>query len=311
MKHETRNTKHKNIMKQKTVTIIFASIIILLGMKVSSAHAATYYVSSSGNDSNGGTSEATPWKTIHKVIYSSFKPGDSILFKKGDIWLEQLEIPASGSAENPIIFGAYGAGNNPIIDGEGVRTYCVYMLNRSNITIQDFTVQNTTTPGIGVGIYANGSNTISNITVQRVASNLNGWDGFGIEANNPKTSAAADNINIVDCTADQNGRAGFHVYSIDGGSKGINFIRDKATYAGQKQPHHGFSSYKANNVHRYYCEAAYTGLVPGCLNINSKNAGSCKLPNADSEGIGFAFDDATKDSSNVACFSHDNAGTGF
>ena len=84
----------------------------------SAGWAATYYVdATNGNDDNSGTAQATAWKTISKVNSSSFNPGDSILFKRGDFWREQLNVPSSGSSGNPITFGAYGTGNKPVISG--------------------------------------------------------------------------------------------------------------------------------------------------------------------------------------------------
>jgi hypothetical protein len=81
----------------------------------------TYYVDATdGKDSNSGTSEATPWKTIAKVNMLKFQPGDQILFKRGDVWREQLTVPSSGSAGRPINFGAYGSGPDPIITGADI-----------------------------------------------------------------------------------------------------------------------------------------------------------------------------------------------
>ena len=78
----------------------------------------TYYVDATvGNDSNKGLSTATAWKTINKVNNSTFLPGDSILFKRGESWREQLIVPSSGLPGSPITFGAYGTGAKPIIQG--------------------------------------------------------------------------------------------------------------------------------------------------------------------------------------------------
>jgi hypothetical protein len=84
---------------------------------------ATYYIDSDALDDNGaGTTQATAWKTIAKVNASAFNPGDSILFKRGCTWREQLIVPSSGSDGHPITFGAYGSGANPIINGSTIET---------------------------------------------------------------------------------------------------------------------------------------------------------------------------------------------
>jgi len=80
--------------------------------------ATTYYVSiTDGNDSKSGKSKTTAWKTISKVNSKSFLPGDSILFKRGDVWREILNIPSSGTSVKYIVFSSYGKGKNPVILG--------------------------------------------------------------------------------------------------------------------------------------------------------------------------------------------------
>jgi len=90
---------------------------ILLLLICFKANATVYYVSNSGSDANGGTSTGTAWQTIAKVNASSFLPGDSILFKCGDSWNEQLNVPSNGTAGNPIILASYSTGAMPIITG--------------------------------------------------------------------------------------------------------------------------------------------------------------------------------------------------
>jgi len=94
-------------------------IIVFLCALSSLASATTYYVSSAGNDGANGLSEATPWKTIAMVNsrFSSFMPGDRILFNRGDIFYGTLKFTKSGAAGNPILIGAYGTGSKPIITG--------------------------------------------------------------------------------------------------------------------------------------------------------------------------------------------------
>jgi hypothetical protein len=113
---------------------ILISLVLLLFLLPVLASATTYYVSTTGSDTNPGT-QAQPWKTIAKVNALSFSPGDFILFKRGETWYETLIPPSSGSAGSPITFGAYGSGDLPTIDGTG-RDYCVEG-KKDYITITD------------------------------------------------------------------------------------------------------------------------------------------------------------------------------
>jgi hypothetical protein len=72
-----------------------------------------YYLSSSGNDQNSGTSESSPWKTLQKLDSFQFKPGDIIHFNRGDQWIGKFRVTASGNSENPILFTSYGSGPMP------------------------------------------------------------------------------------------------------------------------------------------------------------------------------------------------------
>lgn len=86
------------------------------------AFATTYYVSNTGSDAANGTSTGTPWQTISKVNGTSFVADDIILFKRGNLWREQLTVPTSGTSGHPITFGAYDFGSKPLINGADVVT---------------------------------------------------------------------------------------------------------------------------------------------------------------------------------------------
>ena len=71
----------------------------------------TFYVDVvHGNDGNDGRSPASSWKSIAKVNSSTFRPGDQVLFLRGQDWREQLIVPSSGSSGATITFGNYGTG---------------------------------------------------------------------------------------------------------------------------------------------------------------------------------------------------------
>lgn len=95
------------------------------------ASGTTYYVSTSGKDTNSGTSEDSPW-TLEKVNETTFKPGDRILFKAGETWQATgdakldyddptalLHPLGSGNAGAKIALGSYGSenGSRPVLKG--------------------------------------------------------------------------------------------------------------------------------------------------------------------------------------------------
>ena len=62
------------------------------------ANATNYYISSSGNDANNGTSTSTSWQTIAKINSSTFSAGDEILFNDGGTWFGPLIVPSNGTS---------------------------------------------------------------------------------------------------------------------------------------------------------------------------------------------------------------------
>ncbi|NHE55564.1 right-handed parallel beta-helix repeat-containing protein [Cyclobacterium plantarum] len=89
----------------------------------SKVYAANYYFSStSGNDERTAEEaqhSGSPWQTLNKLneFIPQLNPGDSVLFKSGDIFYGSLNLKKSGTSEKPIVFSQYGIGNPPIISG--------------------------------------------------------------------------------------------------------------------------------------------------------------------------------------------------
>ena len=79
--------------------------------------ATNYYLSAGGSDSNTGTSIHKPWKTIGHLNKQPLKPGDSVLFKRGNSFYGELVCNFLGNKTKPIVYAAYGAGTMPVITG--------------------------------------------------------------------------------------------------------------------------------------------------------------------------------------------------
>ena len=78
---------------------------------------ATFYVDcEKGDDKVAGTAESSAWKSLEKVNAAELIPGDQVRFKRGGLWRGQL-VPRSGSNDAPIVYGAYGTGPKPILQG--------------------------------------------------------------------------------------------------------------------------------------------------------------------------------------------------
>jgi len=106
-------------MKRSVPFLILTAIILSTFIYAGSLYAGTdYYVDSqNGSDSNNGRSTSSAWKTIDKVNHFAFAPGDRILFKKGEVWREELAVTSSGTSSAPITYAAYGSGSKPKLLG--------------------------------------------------------------------------------------------------------------------------------------------------------------------------------------------------
>jgi hypothetical protein len=74
---------------------------------VFNTNAATYYVSTSGNDGNNGTSQGAAWATLSKVSSATLGSGDVVLFQRGGTWTGDLTIGTAG-----VSYGLYGSGSS-------------------------------------------------------------------------------------------------------------------------------------------------------------------------------------------------------
>lgn len=98
----------------------------------------TYYISNDGSDENDGRSEETAFCTIGKLNSLALEAGDSVLFKRGDVFYnETFRVTGSGTQENPVCIGAYGTGDAPVIAARTTDEPCIYLDGNEGIEIRD------------------------------------------------------------------------------------------------------------------------------------------------------------------------------
>ncbi|WP_439489763.1 right-handed parallel beta-helix repeat-containing protein [Algoriphagus sp.] len=110
------SAKGSNLSLFHKKAILFSLLIVLLFTIQQGASAADYHLSSSSGDDGRSAVEAqnpdTPWQSISKLneFFSQIRPGDRVLFKRGDSFFGSIQVDASG-----IFLGTYGSGDLPVI----------------------------------------------------------------------------------------------------------------------------------------------------------------------------------------------------
>ena len=126
----------------RSVSFTKAILFAILFFASYNAVARKFYISTSGNDGNNGTSQTTPWKTLAFVQtkMSSFIAGDTISFKCGDSFSGTLTISKSGTSGNPIVFNSYGVGAKPIFTGTASAIDYLIQSNNNYVVVDGFQI---------------------------------------------------------------------------------------------------------------------------------------------------------------------------
>ena len=86
-----------------------------------------YYVSLDGSDDNDGKSPERPIASLKKVGTLNLKPGDAVLFRRGDLYrhdyrIEDGKLGGAIVTQDGVTYSAWGEGDKPIVCGS-VRNY--------------------------------------------------------------------------------------------------------------------------------------------------------------------------------------------
>jgi hypothetical protein len=142
----------------------------------------TYYVSTSGSDSNSGTSTSAPWASVAKVDATTFAPGDTILFQRGDQWHGDLIASSSGTAGNPITYADYGNESlaRPTFDGSDIIPNTAFTL----VSGSTYSFNVASVPNAGGNAYwVYSQNTSTNTDQGLLAASASDNSSGGVESN--------------------------------------------------------------------------------------------------------------------------------
>ena len=189
--------KIRNGMFYNMVLLWVFSLVILV-------NATTYYVTTSGNDSHNGLTEATAWKTI-KYAASQAAAGDTVYIKAG-IYSEYDIRFSSGSSGNPIIVEGYkntpgditnidwwdfhtnrslDSTKMPLLDGgDRSNKEGIFLIGKSNIKIKNLQITNYETGIYGYNVTNCHFENIILLSFGKPSSDAQVYSGMGINLTN-------------------------------------------------------------------------------------------------------------------------------
>ncbi|MCJ7693449.1 MAG: hypothetical protein MUO22_08555 [Sedimentisphaerales bacterium] len=317
-------------------SFLLASFLILFVL-AAVAPATDYYVSSTGSDSNPGTSPEQAWETIDKVNTSTFAPGDSISFEGGQAFDGSIYLDASdaGTAASPVVISSYGTGRATIYptDANGFYAYNCAGLDitdlvfvgpgqadangnyglffendlDNNVKLEHLYLDNLDISGYYErGIFIFGSN-VSNsgfkdVTITNCEVHDCGDIGINSGGPYPATGYAHQNFYVADCV----------VYDISG-------IEDRLSHTGS-----GMVIAHVDGAVIEFCEAYNTGWHNAgdgggplgiwgweCNNLVIQYCEAHHNLSQAGDGGGFDLDGGAQNSIMQYNYSHDNYGCGY
>lgn len=241
-----------------------AVLIFFLCCSINLSFAATYYFSQTDGDDRRSSIQAqnpiTPWQSTAKLRTSlNLKSGDSILFKRGDIWLDTtLEPPSDG-----LMFGSYGKGELPVIDGGRNVALNVSHLSRKRLVFEYIAFKRTGAVDI-VAQFGNAWSGINSGMINSVVRNCDFYGGVIVQG-----SYNLIENNIIDGETN------------DGNGNGI-------------WEHHQFchhNTYKGNIVRNFSIRGIWTMIDTHHCLFEENVVSNCKMAGIDLDGADYVVYD--------------------
>ena len=245
------------------------------GLLAQPAHCTTYYVSTSGKDTNSGTI-TSPWLTIQHAA-NSVKAGDTVYVRAG-VYKEVVSIPSSGSASGGYITFSSYPGELATIDGTGLaipngQWGLVTIETQSYIIINGFEIRNYSTSkaaDVPIGIYIFGSGTniqITNNHIHNISTTAKGCaaNAFGMTVYGTQAPASIDNLIVSGNEIDHTTTGCSETLSVDGNVENFtitnNLIHDDNNIAIGAIGYEGVSQPKGAMCGTELCDRARNGEI--------------------------------------------------
>jgi hypothetical protein len=299
--------------------------------------ATTYYVSSTGNDANTGTSPASAWATIAKVNGTTFLPGDVLLFEGSHIFSGSIFLNAADANDPGQIFtiSSFGSGIATIDAGT---SYGLYAYNTQGFSISSLIFDGnspSTNTNAGIMVFSDlaGDLKFSNISITNVEVKNFGEEGVKIYTTKNLTgfqNVTLSNLSVHDVMKNGIIIYGFAAQSLVGWQHKNVTISNCEVYNVPGSPLS--SALEGNGI---VMEGVDGGVIQNCVaHDNGQNNSNANGPagiwslesnnitiqycesyhihnGTGQDGLGFDFDGGVNNSLMQYNYSHDNDGAGF